>query len=346
MNKKLKFSWGHIIAFLALIFISYVAYMGDFYLNGGNFEESILKVLILIVILLATFIGAQIQKGTDQNFKRSLTFERVLICLAPIVFIVAMVLNNHFWNVYHQKDEIENLFNRSISESQQMFNDYDEYAKQRISNYSEMLDDVVLNKESDLASYVESGFNGVNDPIRKENYVNTLKLQLLSTNSASLRAAATNWINQANQGASVWNVFLIGNVKQISEAITDWNTALIDYTRPVLSNETLRGNVVSPFDLNKSSIEKSTSGLKSLTGIYIKSGGINFMIIILAPILFLMLLFPYLLQKRNTKAIGLYRLLPVMNNQGEKESFHAIAEPQMNQTLQKEKGNNPYDGTF
>lgn len=46
-NKTLKFSWGHIVAFISLIFISYVTYMGAFYQNGGDFVFAALKVGLL-----------------------------------------------------------------------------------------------------------------------------------------------------------------------------------------------------------------------------------------------------------------------------------------------------------
>ena len=103
-NETLKFSWGHIIAFIALIFISYVAYMGDFYLKGGDFKSSALKVLLINIALLITFIGAQIYKGADKKFNRSIIIERVLICLTPFAFVWAMIPYNHFWNVFNQRE--------------------------------------------------------------------------------------------------------------------------------------------------------------------------------------------------------------------------------------------------
>ena len=89
-NQTLKFSWGHIIAFVALIFISYVMYMGDFYQNGGDFVSAAVKVGIIDFLLLVTFIGAQIIKGTDEKFNRSIIIERILICCCPLAFIFAM----------------------------------------------------------------------------------------------------------------------------------------------------------------------------------------------------------------------------------------------------------------
>ena len=98
-NKTLKFSWGHIIAFVAIIFLSYVMYMGAFYSNGGDFMQAAIVVAVLDFFLLLTFIGAQVLKGSDTHFQRSLVIERILIVLCPFAFVAAMVSYNHFWNV-------------------------------------------------------------------------------------------------------------------------------------------------------------------------------------------------------------------------------------------------------
>lgn len=310
-NKTLKFSWGHIIAFLALIFISYVTYMGDFYSNGGNFKSSAIKVCIIDIALILTFIGAQIFKGTDEKFDRSIIIERILICLCPIAFIWAMIPYSHFWSVFTERDQIEPRFTSAIEKSRQMFVSYDQYSKDRIAAYSEAMNQIVLRKEQNREAYAQSGFNGVNDELVKENYVNTLRLQLLSQNTDSLRNSALKWIDEANQGTSVWNAFLIGNIDMISDAIEAWNQELYEVSIPVLSNEP-KDNLHSavPFDPNKESFKAANAELESLRNLFVKSSSINLYTIITGCLLVLMLLFPYFLQKRNTRATGLYSLIP------------------------------------
>ena len=39
MDEQLKFSWGHIIAFLALIFISYITFVGVVYRTDGDLDR-------------------------------------------------------------------------------------------------------------------------------------------------------------------------------------------------------------------------------------------------------------------------------------------------------------------
>jgi len=320
-NETLKFSWGHIIAFVALIFISYVTYMGDFYSNGGDFKSSAIKVFVIDIVLILTFIGAQIYKGTDEKFDRSIIIERILICLCPIAFLWAMVPYNHFWSVFSEREQIEPKFTSAIEKSRQMFASYDQYSTERISAYSESLSYIIANKENARTAYLNAGFSDSNDELVRENYVTTLKLQLLSQNTDSLRKSALQWIDDANQGASVWNAFLVGNIDMISDAIEDWNQQLYEVSVPVLSNENIvTGRSVAPFDSNRESFNSAKVELDSLRDLFVNSNGIKLYTLLTGVLLFLMLLFPYFLQKRNTRATGLYWLIPRIKKSKNKEN--------------------------
>jgi len=56
INETLKFSWGHIIAFLAMIFISYVSFMGLTYWTDGDFFIAGIGVAIIDILLLVFFL--------------------------------------------------------------------------------------------------------------------------------------------------------------------------------------------------------------------------------------------------------------------------------------------------
>lgn len=311
-NQTLKFSWGHIIAFVALIIISYVAYMGDFYQNRGDFKSAAIRVCLIDIALLITFIGTQMYKGTDEKFDRSILIERILMCLCPIAFVWAMLPYNHFWTVFSERKQIETNFNTSIKKSRQMFVDYEQYSNDRILRYENTLDNIIQNKTKEPKKYHNAGFVGDNDNIIKGNYVETLKLQLLSENTDSLCRSALAWLDEANQGASVWNAFLVGNVENISNAMKGWDEKLNDVSKPILSNETISGNDIRPFDENKESYKTANNSLVELSKIYTGAKGLSFNTLWSGTILFLMLLFPYLLQKRNEKAKGYYTLIPSM----------------------------------
>ena len=346
-NETLKFSWGHIIAFLAIIFLSYVCYMGNFYQNGGDFKAAAIKVLFIDLILLSTFIGAQIAKGTDSKFERNIIIERILICLCPLVFLVAMLSYNHFWNVFRERKQIETKFTTSIEKSKQMFIDYDNYSSERIERYKITLNKIIQRKDIDTKTYYDCGFNGNSDEIRKNNLIMTMHLQLQSQNTDSLKLLANQWINNANQGASVWNAFLVGNVDKISDAIKTWNKTLVDYSSPVLTGETTYGQTVNSFASDNDAITNANNGLKSLTQIYQNSTGIKVTSLLTSMLLFLMLLFPYFLQRRSTRANGLYYLLPNNKRKNIKnKSFNDEKEtPESEETIYT-NSDDIYGGTF
>lgn len=342
-NETLKFSWGHIIAFVALIFISYVTYMGDFYSNGGDFSAAAIKVFIIDIVLLVTFIGAQILKGTDRKFNRSIIIERILICLCPIVFIWSMIPYNHYWNVYSERNHIEVMFSTSIKKSKTMFTEYNSYANNRINNYSQHLTTAIDNKSTNPSQYKSAGFSGDSDALQKENYIHTLQLQLLSQNTDSLQTLALKWIESANQGASVWNAFLIGNIDKISDAIKSWNSTLVQVPEFKMSNEP---DNIQLFNSEQNSYGQAIEGLQGLKDIYKNTQGIAFNTIWSGILLFLMLLFPYFLQKRNTRAIGLYYLIPLKSKNStvkiEKQEISTDSTEQTNDI----DSNDIYGGTF
>lgn len=304
-----KFSWGHIIAFVALIAISYVIFMGFSYLNGGDFRDSLINTLGIDVVLLITFIGAQMLKGVDRKFRRWIKIERILIILCPIAFICAMVPYNHFWNVFSNRETVEKNFGDAIKSSKQLFDDYDTYANNRIMAYDHALDSAIANKT--FSKYNHSECNFSTPDIQKNAFVETLRLQLLSNNTDTLRDAAVKWIDEASVGASVWNAFLLGNIREIKDAIDGWNSILIGYSEPVISNEeTCVGNV-EPFHENNEAIVTAKNKLDEVTNLYTKlSGSVSPYTVVTGIILFLCLLFPYFLQERNTKAQAYIHLWP------------------------------------
>lgn len=341
-NQTLKFSWGHIIAFVALVFISYVTYMGDFYKNGGDFTASAIKVFVIDIAILLTFIGAQIFKGTDERFNRSIVIERILICLSPIIFVCAMLPYNHFWIVLNSRDDIESRFSSSIEKSKQMFDNYEQYSNNRISAYETLLENAITNKDNDKVAYVKAGFKGINDATIKQIYIETLKLQLKSQNIDSLKTSAIKWLDAANQGTTVWNAFLIGNIDKISDAIEGWNNVLVEVSKPVLSNEL---NSTKPFDADMKSFNAVKSELKQIQNIYTQSAGVSLNTVWTGIILFLMLIFPYFLQKRNTRATGLYSLLP-KSSRHRTSSSKVTNSDETNENTETFPETDIYGGTF
>ncbi len=291
MNKTLKFSWGHIVSFLALIFMSYVSFMGAFYMTNGDMMVSIIAIAAIDVMLLAVFSWAQLLKATIRKFDKRVKLERfVVLVLCPIVTIASMLPQNYFWLVYGERDLVVTSFNTSIVESKGMFDDYERYADERIDRYTSLLDRTFGD-----------------DKTTKDNYVNTLRLQLLSVNYDSLRSKAVRWIDNAGRDGTVWNAFLVGNSRQITQSIEEWHGTLVEYSTPVLSNE---GKEVVPFDADGASLNAATAGLQTIVEVYAGQSGVSWITFPMCILLFACMLLPYVVQQRNTKARRRIYLLP------------------------------------
>lgn len=285
INETLKFSWGHIIAFVAIILISYVSFMGISYLTDGDFLMAGLGVVGIDVLLIVFFIGAQLMKGTDEKFKRKIIFERILLFAAPVVFCAVMIPYAHFWTVFERRNEIQNTFSSSLNETKGMFDAYKSYADTRIKNY-----DAKLAKDK------------VTQPSR-QNRVNALKLQLVSDNFNNLKTASCQWIDRASK-ATVWNVFMLGNIHKIKEALEDWNKSLTAMSQKRMSDE---AQDATPFTDEDPSVVQANNDLSSLNRHYSNMQAPNWLAIVTGVLLLLMLLFPYVIQSRNTKST--YRLI-------------------------------------
>lgn len=280
INETLKFSWGHIIAFVALIFISYVSFMGITYLTDGDFLYAGLGVLIINLVLIVFFIIPQILKGTDEKFSRKIIFERILFFSAPVFFIAAMVPYAHFWTVFDNRSQVETTFSESIKTTKGMFESYEVYANNRIKEYDKKL---AQNKT---------------EIVHRTNEVEALRLQLIADNYDALKESAVKWIDNAS-GATVWNVFMIGNIKKIESAIENWNNSLSEFSGKIMSDEP---NGVEPFSSSDPSVTKAKENLNNLRSVYTTMGTPSMLAIGIGVLLYILLLFPYIIQCRNTKS--------------------------------------------
>lgn len=303
MNEQLKFSWGHIIAFLALIIISYITFVGVTYKTDGDFTKAGIAMVAIDVVLFVFFLGAQMLKATTRKFAKRIWVERIFVLGSPIVFLLCLMPYFHFGTVQSQDEEIVKHFTDAISASKQMFADYDNYSMERISNYDHMLSRVITNKSIHPDEFVSCGFSNGKEEIQRGNMIKALRLQLISENYDSLKTEATKWIESSSNGATTWNVFLLGNTKEIKTAIHDWNVQLREFAIHKMNNEEFNGyNVVKSFEEVSGSLNSVDDGLDGLTTMFTQSAFPPFGSILGAVVLYFALLFPYFLQDRHTKS--------------------------------------------
>lgn len=152
--------------------------------------------------------------------------------------------------------------------------------------------------------------------------VKALRLQLISENYDSLKTEATKWIESSSNGASTWNVFLLGNTKEIKKAIHEWNIQLADFSSHKMNNEEFNGyNQVNTFSEVSGSLASVDAGLDGLTGKFTGTGFPPIGYILGSIVLYFALLFPYFLQDRHTKS---QLLLLGMGNGASRSSIMTI----------------------
>lgn len=281
INVKLKFSWGHIIAFLAMIFVSYVSFMGLTYITGGSFVFAGIGVFVINLLLFVFFIVPQFLKGTDVRFNRKIRWERALIYLSVPMFLVSMAPFVHFWAVYQNKTEIEEGFDTAVSKIEELFYSYESYAEARIASYDAVLDSLAI------------------EPISRQNRLEALRLQIVDGNFEALQEGALEWINMA-KGVTVWNVFMIGNVDMVSEAIDSWHAGLAAFSEKKLQYE--KENV-EPFSSENEGVLAAKDQLAALRNQFTTPSFPSWIAYPLIILLYFMMLFPYIIQRRNTKSL-------------------------------------------
>ena len=286
-NEKLKFSWGHIIAVLALIGIAYCTFVGTVYLLKGQFLLSGIITAVITLLIASLFFIPQQLKATEQRFEKRIKWERAFIFSSPVLFILLMIPFSHAWTVHHRQDQILSSFNQIIAASDNMFKEYETYCSVRKINYKHTLD----------ARYRNTGA----DSITILNKQAILDLVLLSSNYDTLKSASKAWMNKSlDPNISTWNVFLLGNISGIQKAIHSWYDDLQKFSETKLNDE----EDTKVFDQNSQFINAIDADIESLTSNYSNILGFSPMTLLWLALSYAMLLFPYLLQNRHTKTVG------------------------------------------
>jgi hypothetical protein len=284
-------------------------------------------------VYILFFIGAQQMKASGVKMHRKIIWERIFIFGSPIVFIAGMIPMSHFWTVTSQNDEIVNTFTNSISNAKQLFSDYEEYSNQRIATYSKTLNEIIANRNNDAQTFRKAGFDIEKVNIQKENMIETLRLQLLSQNYDTLKVVANDWINEANRGASTWNVFLLGNTREIKDALNNWENQLKSFSTRELSNESIKNDIPK---FSSYGVQSAIAGIGNLTAAFTTKHSPSVAAIIYGVIIYFMLLFPYFLQDRHAKS-------PYKTIVKKKRSYVVI---NMNDADGKGISQNPHRGTI
>jgi len=205
MHEKLKFSFGHIFAFLALIFIGYVSFTAVTYFLKGNYLIGGIVGIGIAVLLLIMLFWLQLLKSVNQKFEKYIRQERVVLFVFTILCFVSLIPYSHFWTIKKHEEEIVSSFKNAFLTTSSLFDEYNKYFEVRVKSYNNYL--------QSLDSL---------DAISSITLQKGMRLQLKPDKYIELDADVKDWVKDSEKGISIWNVFIIGNTNDICNSLISW----------------------------------------------------------------------------------------------------------------------------
>lgn len=283
MNKRLVFSWANTFMLAALIYIGFATFEGMSFYSGGSFTLSLWATAFVCLAVFIVFFVAQQLKGGALNFGKWIWVERFLVFpVAPFFLLLAMAPVSHYLNIQRQGPQIVNQFACAVDTAKAMFVEYEAYTDQRLRHYDHRLRQ--------------------RPALDRQNRLRALQLQLRSANYDSLRTSALRWIEASIAEPSTHDVFLLGNIDEIKQAIGSWNGQLAQMASRRMSDE---DELVAAFDVPSVSAGEACRLLDGLSRLY-RSASPGQLASADAAVtmlwLWLLLMLPYLFQKRHSKS--------------------------------------------
>lgn len=282
MGERIKFAFGHVIAFVALIYICYITFMSLVYVGGSNVKGALAAVGIYFIVVLWLLMYIQALKCKDRNFKANIWKERVGVVALCVVIILSYIPFQNFWSVQSRSGEIEGAFRETVDKTREMFDIYDIYAQKRIDDYGQTVTDK-CDKKPRLARTMKDG----------------LEIQLRPEAYKLMRSEADEWLKTASDSSavSVWNVFLLGNMNKMDTTVGRWHEQLATMSEHKMIDEPYETNV---FDPQNAALDSVRASIKSTLALYRDNSFTPVAPLAAIPALFLFL--PYFIQHRHTKS--------------------------------------------
>lgn len=282
MGERIKFAFGHVIAFVALIYMCYITFMSLVYFGGFNVKGALVAVGIFFIVILWLLMYIQALKCKDRHFKKSIWVERVGVAVLCVVVILSYIPFQNFWSVHCRSKKIENSFQETVSKIREMLVSYDSYAQERIDDYGQTVADK-YGKKSRLARTMENG----------------LEMQLRPEAYWQLRSEADEWLNTASDSSavSVWNAFLLGNINKMDTIVSRWHEQLVAMSEHKMKDESWE---TSSFDPQNVAFNAVRGDIRSTLDLYRDNSFTPIALLAAIPALFLFL--PYFIQHRHPKS--------------------------------------------
>lgn len=316
MNQS-KFSLADVLMVVAALAFGFVCFLGANFLNIGNDKVwgmshttgCIVMAVFCFMLLFVTAYGAKLLKRIKGNFKSGCVWEVILLVLF-VLFAVFFASRTspfpHYFTVKAQKSEIISKLQTTITQAENMFTAYENYAENRELLYKNKLKAVARAKNINPNEYKVYGFDGrsgVSDDSQIDTKMFTVHADLFPTNYSDsiapngLKEVATEWLQDAKKTTSSWKpIGIVGVVNDIEEKSNEWLNTLVE-----LSQVREQGEQATDFEY-----ELSFDNVKTY---FITLGRPSGLATGLAILAYVLILLSYIFSLRSTKSKCGFRAL-------------------------------------
>jgi hypothetical protein len=252
-----KFSLANVIAILTGVAFGFVCFLGANFYTLGDTKKSLIYAGIITFILVSLAFLAKWLKGAKSNFKISFVGEVIsLILFTGAILIFTYSPFSHFFTVTDKQDDIRSELSTAITNTQDMFSAYDDYAKARIALYNSTLKSIV--NANDKKALKQYGFvKKFSTETQLDNKMETIQTDLFPSNytgtntSNGIKEVAQDWLSDAQEKTKGWKpIGIVGVVNDIQEKSIGWRNNLIDYSKMLQ-----KGQKPANFNYNLSSFD-------------------------------------------------------------------------------------------
>ncbi|MFN3760285.1 MAG: hypothetical protein ACK4SF_13830 [Algoriphagus aquaeductus] len=236
-----KFSLADLLTVLTALGFSYICFLGLNFYSLGNTSKSILNTLLILTLLGGTALGTKVLKKTSRNFKTSLVFELILLTFfLGLIVIFSISPFPHYFHVNEQKDEIQKELIENISQAENLFREYEEYALLRENMYKNKLNSIVNSKRINSSDYEYYGFtfDNISDDLQIQNKLFTIHAELFpsnysdSMNNNGIKEVATEWLQNAKKTTTNWkSIGIVSIVNDVEKNTNDWKNILVSLSK-------------------------------------------------------------------------------------------------------------------
>ena len=294
MQQK-KITLADVLSLISILIFCFVCFLSVYFLTLGDLTQSLIKTAIIAVLLVGMAFGAGKLKRTIRNFKTCFVFEIIfLVLLTGLTVFFAIAPFSHFFVVSEQRTEVKDKLTLSITQAENLFEQYEAYAKNRETLYNSKLISVVAAKRTNPSGYATYGFvnNNISDSIQIDNKMFTVHADLFPTNYEDKKIESSNWTRKAKSTLNNWwdwNFGIVNVVINVESRSNEWLTTLVELSTIREQGEKAEDFAYSlSFDDAKQHF--TTQGKPSLLSIGIAIGA------------YLLMLFTYLFSERSSKS--------------------------------------------